>query len=135
MESLYINHFAVWTCAAINLGVGAVWYSPALFYNVWKKENKLKDEDFENTNMAKLYAFSFILALIISYNLALFLGDEHTDWIWGMYAGFLTGFGFCTMIFVSIAIFEKRTWRYILINSGYIIFYFTLIGFVLGIWR
>ncbi|MGX1930169.1 DUF1761 domain-containing protein [Flagellimonas sp. 2504JD4-2] len=135
METMYINHIAVVVCAILNLVIGAIWYSPALFYKAWKKENGLTDADFENVNMGKLYAISFFLALIISYNMAFFLGDASTDWIWGMSAGFLTGFGFCAMIFTAIALFERKSWKYILINGGYIIFYFTLIGFVLGIWR
>ncbi|AWX45018.1 hypothetical protein HME9304_02026 [Flagellimonas maritima] len=135
MESMYINHLAVLVCAVTNLVVGAVWYSPALFYNAWKKENNLTDDDFKDVNMGKVYGITFIMALVMSYNMALFLGDANTDWIWGMSAGFFTGFGFCSMIFTAIALFEKKSWKYIFINSGYIIVYFTLIGFILGIWR
>ncbi|WP_299110685.1 DUF1761 domain-containing protein [uncultured Winogradskyella sp.] len=135
MESIYINHIAVIVCAVLNLVVGALWYSPALFYKAWKKENGLTDTDFENINMRKLYSISFILALIMSYNMAFFLGDASTDWFWGLSAGFYTGFGFCAMIFTAIALFEKKSWKYIFINGGYIIIYFTLIGFVLGFWR
>ncbi len=135
MESMYINHLAVLVCAVTNLVVGAVWYSPALFYNAWKKENNLTDDDFKDVNMGKVYGITFIMALVMSYNMALFLGDANTDWIWGMSAGFFTGFGFCSMIFTAIALFEKKSWRYIFINSGYIIVYFTLIGLILGIWR
>jgi hypothetical protein len=135
MENIIINHWAVFVCAILNLVVGAVWYSPALFYKGWKAENKLKDDDFKSVSMGKMYTISFILALIMSYNMAFFLGDEKTDWVWGLTAGFLTGFGWCTMIFTAIALFELKSWKYILINSGYIVVYFTLIGFVLGAWR
>ncbi len=135
MEEMYINHWAVFACAVANLVVGAIWYSPPLFYKGWKKENGLTDEDIQKVNPAKLYTITFVLALVISYNLAFFLGDEKTDWIWGLSAGFLAGFGWSTMIFTAIALFEQRTWKYILINGGYITIYFTLIGFILGIWR
>ena len=37
MEEMYINHWAVFACAVANLVVGAIWYSPPLFYNGWKK--------------------------------------------------------------------------------------------------
>jgi hypothetical protein len=33
------------------------------------------------------------------------------------------------------ALFEQRSWKYILINVGYITVYLTLIGFILGVWR
>jgi len=135
MENMIINHWAVLVCAVLNLALGAIWYSPALFYKAWKKENKLQDEDFKGINMGKMYTISFVLALIMSYNMAFFLGDEKTDWVWGTTAGFLTGFGWCAMIFAAIALFELKSWKYIFINSGYIIIYFTLIGFVLGAWR
>ena len=85
--------------------------------------------------MGKMYAISFILALVMSYNMAFFLGDTQTNWIWGLTAGFLTGFGFSAMIFTAIALFELKSLKYILINGGYIIVYFSLIGFIIGIWR
>ena len=78
---------------------------------------------------------AFLFALIISYNLAFFLGDANTDVVWGTTAGFLAGFGWSTLIFAIVALFEQRSWKYIFINGGYITVYFTLIGFILGIWR
>ena len=132
---MHINHLAVFVCAIANLAVGALWYSPALFYRTWQKENKLSDEDIKKSNPAKTYGLGFVLALVISYNLAFFLGDDKTDWVWGTTAGFLAGFGWAAMVFTIIALFEQRSWRYIFINGGYIVVYFTLIGFILGIWR
>jgi hypothetical protein len=37
--------------------------------------------------------------------------------------------------FAIIALFEQRSWKYILINGGFITVYLTLIGFILGLWR
>lgn len=135
MENLMINHWAVFTCAIFNLALGAIWYSPALFYNAWKKENNLTDDDIKQSNPIKTYGLSFLLALLMSYNLAFFLDDANTDWQWGLTAGFLTGFGWAAAIFTAIALFEQKTWKYILINGGYITIYFTAIGFIIGIWR
>lgn len=135
MEDMYINHWAVLVAAISNLIVGATWYSPALFYNAWKSENNKTDDDFKDINVGKLYSISTILSVIICYNMAFFLGDANTDWVWGTTAGFLTGFGWAAMIFVIIAMYEQKSIRYMLINGGYIVVYFTLIGFILGIWR
>lgn len=135
MEQLHINHFAVIVCAIANLILGAFWYSLVLFYSVWKKENNLTDEQLKKINPLKAYGISFILSVIVSYNMAFFLGDAKTDMAWGTTAGFLTGFGFAALIFTIVALFEMRSWKYILINGGYIIAYFTLIGFILGAWR
>lgn len=135
MENIYINHFAVIVCAIANLALGAIWYSPALFYNAWKTENKFSNEDLKKVNPAKTYTLTFLFSLVISYNLAFFLGDAKTDMVWGATAGFLAGFGFSALIFTIIALFEMRSWKYIFINGGFIIVYFTLIGFILGAWR
>lgn len=135
MEQLTINHFAVIVCAIANLALGALWYSPMLFYKAWMIENNLTEEKLKSLNPAKTYSLTFVISLLMSYNMAFFLGDSKTDWLWGTTAGFLAGFGWVAMIFTIIGLFEMRSWKYISINSGFIIIYFTLIGFILGIWR
>ena len=136
MENLHINHLAVFLCALLNLGLGALWYSPALFYEAWLlSETRLSEEQITQANPAVTYGLTFLFALVISYNLAFFLGDSQTTPVWGATAGFLAGFGWSTLIFAMIALFERRSWRYILINGGFITVYFTMIGFILGIWR
>lgn len=135
MEQFHINHIAVICCAVVNLLVGAIWYSPVLFYKAWARENKLTEEDLKKVNPAKTYGLTLVISLIINYNLAFFLGDAKTDAAWGATAGFLAGFGFSALIFAIVALFEQRSWKYILINGGYITVYFTLIGFILGAWR
>lgn len=135
MENIHLNYWAVLVCAVLNLAVGALWYSPALFYKAWMKENRFTEEDIKKVNPAKTYGLTLLLSLIISYNLAFFLGDEQTDLSWGATAGFLAGFGFSALIFTIVALFEQRSWKYILINGGYITIYFTLIGAILGAWR
>jgi hypothetical protein len=135
MENLYINHLAVFVCAILNLALGALWYSPILFYKGWLAETKLTEEQLAKQNPAKTYGLAFLFSLIISYNLAFFLGDSAIDAFWGATAGFLAGFGWSTLIFAIIALFEQKSWKYIFINGGFITVYFTLIGFILGVWR
>ncbi|MCO6480985.1 MAG: DUF1761 domain-containing protein, partial [Phaeodactylibacter sp.] len=83
MENMIINHWAVLSCAVFNMLLGALWYSPPLFYNAWKKENGLTDEDIQKASPLKIYGISFLLAYLMSYNMAFFLGDAGTDWQWG----------------------------------------------------
>lgn len=135
MEKLYINHLAVFVCALLSLVVGALWYSPVLFFKGWQKEAGLGDEQVAKANPLKTYSLTLVLAWIISYNLAFFLGDSKTNWRWGLVAGLLAGIGWAATMFVIISLFEQRSLKYMLINTGYITVYFALIGFVLGIWR
>ena len=135
MENFYINHLAVFVCALLSLALGALWYSPVLFFSAWQSASGLSDEQVAKANPMKTYSLTLFLAWIISYNLAFFLGDSKTNWQWGVIAGLLAGVGWADTMFVIIALFEQRSFRYIVINCGYITIYFALIGFVLGIWR
>jgi hypothetical protein len=135
MDQFHINHWAVIVCAIANLALGALWYSPAMFYKAWMRANNFTEDDLKKVNPAKTYGLTLLFSLIISYNLAFFLGDAKTDASWGAAAGFLAGFGFSAMIFTIISLFEMRPLKYILINGGFITVYFTLIGFILGAWR
>ena len=135
MEKLYINHLAVFVCALMSLAIGALWYSPVLFFRAWQKETGLSDEQVSRANPVKTYSLTLFLAWIVSYNLAFFLGDSKTNWRWGLGAGLLAGVGWVSTMFVIISLFEQRSFKYLAINCGYITVYFALIGFVLGIWR
>ena len=95
----------------------------------------MSDEQIKESNPIKTHGISFLLAYLMSYNMAFFLGDATTDLQWGTMAGFLTGFGWAAAIFTAIALFEQRSWKYIFIKSGYIIIYFTVIGAIIGAWR
>jgi hypothetical protein len=86
-------------------------------------------------NPLKNFGLTFILAYLMSYNLAFFLGAPGTDWKWGLTAGLLTGLGWVVPMFIIIALFELRSFKYMLINCGYITAYFAVIGLILGAWR
>lgn len=135
MQNFYINHLAVFVCALLSLLIGALWYSPLLFAKAWQRENGLSDEQVAAANPVKTYSLTLLLAWIISYNLAFVLGDDKTTWQWGLIAGLLAGVGWAATMFTIIALFEQRSWKYMLINCGYITLYFASIGLVLGIWR
>ena len=87
-----------------------------------------------SANPIKNFGLTFLIAYIMSYNLAFFLAAPGTTWQWGIAAGLLTAIWVVGM-FTIIALFEQRSFKYIAINCGYAIVYFAVIGFILGIWR
>ena len=135
MENIYINHIAVIVCAFMSLVIGGLWWSPLMFQKPWQREAGVTDEQMAKFNPAKTFGLTFVLALVISYNLAFFLGAPGTTWQWGVAAGLLAGVGWVVTQFIIIALFELRSWKYVAINCGYITVYFAVIGFILGIWR
>jgi hypothetical protein len=134
MENFHINHVAVAFCAVMSLVIGGLWWSPLLFAKAWQRENGLTDEQLAKANPIKNFGLSFVLAYLMSYNLAFFLGAPGTTWQWGVAAGLLVAVWTAGM-FMVIALFEQRSLKYIAINCGYMIVYFAVIGFILGLWR
>lgn len=133
-NNLYINHLAVFVCAIISLVIGGLWYSPLLFGKSWQNETGLSDEDLKKSNPVKTFGLTFLLALLVSYNLAAFLGDRNTTWQWGLTAGLLAAV-WAVAMYIIIGLFEQRSLKHLLINSGYIAVFFGISGFILGIWR
>lgn len=134
MEEMYINHIAVIVAALSMFVLGGLWYGP-FFGNSWMAVNGFSEEDLKNGNPAKQYGLSLIFAILMAYNLAAFLGDAGTDMIWGATAGFLAGFGWVALGVGIISLFEQRSWKYILINGGYMTVAFTIMGVIIGAWR
>lgn len=134
MENIQINHLAVIVAALSDLFVGALWYSPMLFYKGWMNANNFKEDDLKKGQEAKTFGLTTIFAIIISYNLAFFLGDASTTAMWGLQAGLLAGI-WAFLAFWIIALFEQRKTSYVFINGGYILIAFALKGLIIGAWR
>ena len=63
----------------------------------------------------------------------MFIGNG--DLTFGAIAGLLTGLGWVSLSIGIIALFENRSWKYILINGGYMTLAFTIMGIILGGWK
>lgn len=131
----HINWLAVLAAAVSTFLLGGVWYSKALFGRAWMAANKLTDADLEGSNMAKIFGFALLLAIIMAANLAAFLAQPKTTAAWGATAGFLAGFGWVALAIATIALFERRPLKYVLINGGYMTVSFVIMGLIIGAWR
>ena len=131
----HINWLAVLAAAVSTFALGGLWYSPALFGRAWMSVNNLNSAELAKSNMARIFGFSFVFALVMAANLAAFLAEPKTTASWGATAGFLAGFGWVTLGIATIALFERRSAKYVLINGGYMTASFVLMGLILGAWR
>lgn len=135
MNPEYINIPAVIVAALLPFILGGLWYSPLMFGSVWMKENNLTEEELAQGSKAKIFGLSFLFFLLMSANLAGFLATPETDLQFGILAGFLAGFGWVALSLAVIALFERRSWKYMFVNGGYMVVAFLLMGAVLGGWR
>lgn len=134
MDLSKLNYLAIFAAALSSFLIGGLWYSAALFGKVWMRENGFTEDDMKKGNMVKIFGITFFLSLIIAVNLALFLGEK-PDLSFGIFAGFMAGFGWVAMSFGVIYLFERKSFKLWLINSGYHIITYTIMGAILGAWN
>jgi len=134
MTLQHLNIWAILAAAASAFLLGGLWYSPIMFGALWKKANRFGAGEPPPAG-AKIFAISFILSLVMAFNLAMFLDDPKTTLAWGAAAGFLAGFGWVVMGIGIVSLFERRPWTYTIVNGGYLTIALVLMGAILGGWR
>ena len=134
MDPSKLNWLAVGAAALSTFLLGGIWYSPVLFGRAWQREAGLSDAQLQQRSLAVVFGTSFLLALIMAFNLAAFLQGP-PDVAWGMTAGALAGIGWVAMAMGVTYLFEARSMKLFLINAGYHAVSFIMMGAILGVWK
>jgi hypothetical protein len=133
MDFHTLNFWAILVAALSAFLIGGFWYSPALLGGAWKNANGF-GSDFPGAG-PRVFVVAFVLSFVMAVNLAMFLNDAKTNLAWGATAGFLAGLGWAAMGIGIVALFERRSLKYVLINGGYLTVALTTMGAILGAWR
>ena len=133
MDFHTLNFWAILVAALSAFLIGGLWYSPVLFGGAWKNVNGF--DSVAQGAGPRVFVVAFVLSLVMAVNLAMFLNDPKTNLAWGATAGFLAGFGWVAMGMGIVALFERRSLKYVLINGGYLTVALTTMGAILGAWR
>ena len=155
-----INYYSILISGFVTLILGFIWYHPKVFGTVWMRETGLTQEQLSKGNMLKIFGLTFIFSLIIGMimqpiiihqfgalgmvggyaetakpSFAQFIADYGTAYRTfkhGAFHGFMTGLLLILPVFAITGLFERRSWKYILINSGYWILSLTAIGSIIS---
>lgn len=128
-----INWIGSIVAAAIAFGLGALWYSPALFAGAWMEGFGFTEEHAANSSMARTFGGAFALILLAGLAFSKFLGPNpsfQAGVCWGLLAGVLFASTFMGVHYL----FERRPLKLWLINGGYNTACFVIFGVVLGLW-
>ena len=151
-----INFLALLLAALSTLVVGFIWYNPKVFGNIWMKEAGLKQEDMKGANMIKIFGLSIVYAFLISFMLQMvvihqfgalgmvggdpskalpsynaFMADYGTafrTFKHGALHGFMTGLFMILPTIGVNALYERRSFKYVMISGGYWIISFMVMG-------
>jgi len=129
-----LNYWAVLTAALSAFLIGGAWYSPVLFAKRWMAANMLAEEDLKRGSIALIFGGSFALALISALAMAMFIGPS-SSLSFGVTAGALVGLCWVGTSFGITYLFERKPFILFLINAGYHIVMFTVMGIILGLWH
>lgn len=130
----HLNYWAVLAAAFASFLLGGLWYSPLLFYNPWKRAAAVSEEQLRQGNMAKIFGVSLVFQLIAAFVLAMFIGVE-LDAAIGAVVGSMVGLAWVATAFGVVYLFERRPMTLLLINGGYNVVTYTLMGAILGAWH
>ncbi|MFC4817759.1 MULTISPECIES: DUF1761 domain-containing protein [unclassified Flavobacterium] len=157
------NIYAVLVSSLVTLLVGFLWYNPKVFGTAWMKETGMTEEKAQQGNMAKIFGLTIFYSLLIAFimpaltvhqmgalgmiggdpsiakpSYAAFLadyGDKFRTFKHGALHGFMSGLFLALPITAINALFEQKSWKYILINAGFWIVSLTIIGAIVCGWK
>ncbi len=132
-----INYFAVLGAAALDIAIGAVWYSRFLFGKLWKKSTGRTDAEMEETrtHSGLAYVMSTFGAIIISFAIAVvFYHANISSLLDGVKGGVFLWVGFVAAIIIPFAVFERRGFGGIILYVAYKFVSFVAMGAIIAFW-
>ena len=133
-----LNYLAIIVGIIFNQVFGAAWYSA--WSKPWMAEVGLKQENMEamkgTARQWYPYVIAIVSALVFTLVLALLIqgmGAEHV--VAGLMLGLLASIGFILTSYATTYSFEGRSLKLFLINSGYPLISYALIGILLAAWQ
>jgi hypothetical protein len=134
METLHFNFAAIFVAALMSFAIGGLWYSPLLFARAWMKEAGLTEQQTQEAPMGRIFGLAAVASLVMAFNLAAFIGPK-ASLGFGLFAGAAAAIGWVAMSLGVIYLFEQRSLKLWLINSGYQVIAYTLMGGLIGVWK
>jgi Protein of unknown function (DUF1761) len=135
-----INPWAVLVSAIATMVLGFVWYSPFLFARPWMRlmgydpDDKAKVAEMRK-GAGKLYGLSFVASIVSAVVLAKIVDFTSVNSVfYGMKVGFGVWLGFVATVQLTGALFSKQPTRLFLINTGYQLVCYLVMGAILAVW-
>ena len=133
-----LNWWAIIVAALVNMALGALWYSKALFGKKWMELMGKKEEDIKNSkkDLWKMYGVTFVGSLVTSFILALFMQyKEASTFLEGAILGILGWIALVVPTNLSNVIFEGKNAKLFYISIGFYLASLVIMGGILAVWQ
>ena len=133
-----INFLAVIVAAIVSMILGALWYSPVLFGNIWMKLSGFNMKDMKKAKqkgMAKSYILNFVAVVVMAYvvSFVLRLANASTA-VAGLFIGILLWLGFIATTMLGGILWENKPVELYFLNILYYLVSLMIMGAILAVW-
>ncbi|TXD82630.1 DUF1761 domain-containing protein [Subsaximicrobium wynnwilliamsii] len=157
------NYLAILAASAVPIVISLLWYHPKTLGILWMRESGMTEEKFRSSNVAVIYGVSLLLAIVLAFSVQLlvihqmgvyslmggnpeaalpsyqaFMDDYGTafrTFKHGALHGFLSALFLFFPVIAINALFERRSWKYIFINTGFWTLSLTIMGAIICGWN
>ena len=156
-----LNILAIVVASIVPMVVGFIWYNPKVFGTAWMKASGMTEEKIKSGNMAVIFGVSLLLSFLLAFSVngmvihqvaagqlvypdmdaatyKAFInefGDAHRNFRHGALHGAIAGIFVVLPILGINALFERKGWKYILVNVGYWTLTLAIMGAILCGWK
>ena len=140
MDFMGVKLWAVALAGVATMVIGFLWYSPLLFARPWMvamgydPDDKARIAEMQKS-AGPMYAVSLLASLISAFVLAkILVGMTIYSSLYGMKIGFAVWLAFVATVQLTDKMFGQRPMKLFLINTGYQLVCYLVMGAILGKW-
>ena len=137
--TLQVQSFNIWAVLVsllCQMVLGALWYSPVLFGNIWLRLTGQKAEDISKEDASRSMMISIVPSLILVFSLALVVAFVNASTIIdALIIGSVVSIGFIGTISFNLVLFESRPVKLFLLNAGYPFVSLNICAVILTMWK
>lgn len=156
-----LNFLAIAVAAIVPLLVGAIWYNPKVLGTAWMKASGMTEEKIKGANMGVIFGVTLVLSFMLAFTVngmvihqvaaqqlaftnpdaesfKTFMeefGNMHRNYGHGALHGAIGAIFFVLPVLGINALFERKGWKYILVNVGYWVVTLAIMGAILCGWK
>jgi hypothetical protein len=137
MDFSGINLGELIVAALANFVIGFFWYGDFLFGKQWRKLSGVGEEEPPKGKMALMFGLSFVLNFIIASFLSVFTEIAMmigSNALFGGIMGMFLALGFVATTFGINYMYAQRPLKLYLIDVGYMLVSFFVMGVIIGAW-
>lgn len=137
--SVDINWLAVIVATIVNMVIGFIWYSPALFAKPWAKltGRKMDEMGDGSTSYVITTVGAFLQAFILAHFIVMakYFYPTYSDVSVGILTASWAWLAFTAIPALTNTVFEGRRKKLWAINSGYFLVVLLINGILLAVWH